>query len=95
MEELSILGEFVVPMGENEGIGLDAYVPGDGPLAMVLDLPDRLRLSKKDFMVANTSSVFSHRDHMVEGTEDDVEVNGFTSQDVFPFRRWEAEGCLA
>ena len=33
-------------------------------------------------MVSNTPSVFSHRDHMIEGAEDAVEVDGFPSQNV-------------
>jgi len=86
MDEVAILFEFVVVMGEEEAGGFRGEIPGDCPIPVRLYFPRRFGMPKADFMLPNLAFILSDRDHVVEGAKDSVKVDGLSPEEILPLR---------
>jgi hypothetical protein len=58
-----------------------------------LDLSRRICFSKRYLRSSDATHILFRRGNVVEITEDDVKVDCFSLEDVFPFGLWEALRC--
>ena len=90
---ISVLPEFVIPMGEEERGRFDDKIVGGGPLAARFNSRRGFWSSKLDFSSSNTSDTFVSAVDVMERTEDGVDVDRFSFDECVPFRVRESSWC--
>jgi hypothetical protein len=82
----SITGEFLHPVGEGEDSRSDCPIPGDGPVPTILDQFGGFGSSERDFQVTEFLNFGFIMGCGELATEYGVEIDGSSSNDVFPLR---------
>jgi hypothetical protein len=85
----AVVAEFLASVGKNVGDGVSRFLPSDDPLAMGVHGASRFRCPHDEFDVSESFGPFLVVSDVVSASEDIVEVDRSTGEEIVPFGRWE------
>lgn len=86
----AVTPEFALSMGEEEANGGDCAIPGRNPIRLCADMLLRLRDCKAKLFASKGSRSLFIKCDTVDRREDNVEINGFSSEDSLPLQSGES-----